>query len=152
SVEDAHTEVGGSYDECHNIHTTYAYSSLEGVNVGDVLTADRVVSRLYIYAPGDPADQGELSFNITGSHFDNLIIAGDEVDVQLAHSVFHAYDTYTGVAGAHRSGDGDNWMLGSKLAALGTEAVQKLENTYHALKGMSGLINGWNQPKEKRSA
>lgn len=151
SVEDAHTEVGGSYDECHNIHTTYAYSALEGVNVGDVLTADRVVSRLYIYSPGDPADKSELSFTIGGSHFENLKIAGYEADVQLAHSVFHGYDTYSSVVGAHQSGTGDAWMIGSKLAALGNDAVQKLENTYHALMGMSGLISGWNQPKDKRS-
>src|SRR5215469_12852988 len=65
SVKDAHTEVGGSYDEHHGIHTTFAYSSLEGVNVADVLTADRVVSRLYIYAPDDPADKSETSFSIT---------------------------------------------------------------------------------------
>ena len=61
SVEDAHTEVGGSYDGCHNLHTTYAYSSLEGINVGDVLIADRVVSRIYIYAPADPEDKSESS-------------------------------------------------------------------------------------------
>jgi hypothetical protein len=147
SVEDAHTEVGGSYDECHDLHTTYAYSSLEGVNVGDVLTADRVVSRLYIYAP----TEGESSFTITGSHFENLRIAGCKVDVQLATSVFHGYDTYSKVSAAHQATETDKWMLGSQLAGLDGGALQELENTYHALKGMSGLISGWKQKGEKRS-
>jgi hypothetical protein len=152
SVEDAHTEVGGSYDECHNLHTTYAYSSLEGVNVADVLTADRVVSRLYVYTSADPQDQSESSFTITGSHFENLRIAGYKVDVQLATSVFHGYDTYSKASAAHQAEKADPWMLGSKLADLEGSALQELENTYHALKGMSGLISGWKQKGEKRSA
>jgi hypothetical protein len=148
SVDDAHSEVGGSYDECHSLHTTYAYASLEGVNVADMLTADRVVSRLYIYAPAE----GESSFTITGSHFENLRIAGHKVDVQLATSEFHGYDTYSKVSAAHQAGEADKWMLGTKLAELDGGALQELEETYHALKGMSGLISGWKQKGEKRSA
>jgi len=151
SVDDAHTEVGGSYDECHNIHTTYAYSSLEGLNVADVLTADRVVSRLYIYAPADPEDGNESSFTITGSHFENLRIAGCKVDVQLATSEFHGYDTYSGVAAAHQAEKSDPWLLGSKLAGLEAGALQEVENTYHALRGMSKLIEGWKQTGQKRT-
>src|SRR5215472_10335363 len=63
SVGDAHTEVGGSYDPCHDIHTTTAYSTLEKVNVADVLTADRIVARLTVYSY---ADDKETSYSITG--------------------------------------------------------------------------------------
>src|SRR5260370_17040335 len=94
SVADAHTEVGRSYDECHDIHTTYAFSSLEGVNVADMLTADRVVSRLYIYAPADPADKSEPSFSITGSQFENPTIPGSKFNVQLATPEFHPPHTH----------------------------------------------------------
>jgi hypothetical protein len=151
SVEDTHTEVGGSYDACHNIHTTYAYAALEGVNVADVLMADRIVSRLYIYTPADPHDKSESSFTITGSHFENLRIAGYKVDVQLATSVFHVYDTFSSVSKAHRSAEADKWMLGGKLAELKADELQELENTYHALKGMCGLISGWKQTAPKRT-
>jgi hypothetical protein len=139
SVADAHTEVGGSYDDCHNRFTTYAFSSLEGVNVADMLTADRVVSRLYIYAPANPADKSEPSFTITGSHFDNLRIAGYKVDVQLATSEFHtSHDTLTG------AGTGDKWLLASQLAESKKD-LQALEKEYHALKGIKALVDRWKE-------
>ena len=137
SVADAHTEVGGSYDPCHNRFTTYAFSSLEGVNVADMLTADRVVSRLYIYAPANPGDPNEPSFTITGSHFDNLRIAGYEADVQLATSDFHvSYDTLT------KAGNADEWLLARKLAESKKD-LQALEEEYHALKGITALVDQW---------
>src|SRR5262249_39011110 len=136
SVADAHTEVGGSYDPCHDIHTTTACSTLEKVNVADVLTADRIVSRLTIYSY---ADDTETAFSITGSHFENLKIAGQKVVVKWPTSTFHGYETFTGAAGAGA------WKVGSKLAELKADALQALEETYHALKGMTGLIEGWNK-------
>jgi len=63
----AYAEVGGSYDDCHGIHTTHAWSVLEGVNIADMLTADRVVSRMAVYYRAD--DSGEASYDITGSYF-----------------------------------------------------------------------------------
>src|ERR1051326_5512076 len=33
SFKEAYSEVGGSYDDCHGIHTTHAWSVVEGVNV-----------------------------------------------------------------------------------------------------------------------
>ncbi len=144
SVADAHTEVGGSYDECHDLHTTYAFSSLEGVNVADMLTADRVVSRLYIYSPGDPADKSEPSFSITGSQFENLRIAGYKVDVQLATSEFHGYDTHS------EAGKAEDWLLASQLAKKGEKELQRLENTYHALKGIARLVSRWKEKAEKK--
>lgn len=149
SIDDAHTEVGGSYDECHNIHTTYATSTLEGVNIADVFIADEVVSKLHIYTPGDPEDRGEESFTITGSHFKNLRIAGHQVDVQLATSVFHGYDTFSKVTAAHKSKKADPWLLGYKLGELSEAELAKLEETYHALKGMAHVVKGWKQPASK---
>src|SRR5215471_1591159 len=143
AVDDAHTEVGGSYDESHNIHTTYASSALEGVNIADVFIADQVVSKLHIYTP---ADGGESSFTITGSHFRNLRIAGHTVDVQLATSVFDGYDTFSKVTAAHLAKKADPWLLGHKLGELSDAEQAKLEETYHALKGMSDVVKGWKQP------
>jgi len=143
AIDDAHTEVGGSYDECHNIHTTYASSTLEGVNIADVFIADQVVSKLHIYTP---ADGGESSFTITGSHFRNLRIAGHEVDIQLATSVFHGYDTFSKVTAAHLSKKADPWLLGHKLGELSDAEQAKLEETYHALKGMGDVVKAWKQP------
>jgi hypothetical protein len=143
SVGDAHTEVGGSYDPCHDIKTTTAYSTLEKVNVADVLTADRIVARLTVYSY---ADDKETSFTITGSHFENLKIAGHKVEVKLPTSTFHGYETFSGAAGAGA------WMVGTELAKLKADALKALEDTYHALRGMTGLIEGWKKPDPNRSA
>jgi hypothetical protein len=143
AIEDAHTEVGGSYDECHNIHTTYASSTLEGVNIADVFIADKVVSKLHIYTP---ADGGESSFTITGSHFVNLRIAGHQVDVQLAASIFHGYDTFSKVTAAYLAKKTDPWLLGHKLGELSDADQGTVEETYHALKGMSDVVKAWKKP------
>ncbi len=53
SFKNAYSEVGGSFDDCHGLHTTHAWSVVEGLNVADMLTADRIVSRMAIYYPID---------------------------------------------------------------------------------------------------
>src|SRR5262249_49486712 len=146
SVADAHTEVGGSYDDCHDRFTTYAFSSLEGVNVADMLTADRVVSRLYIYAPAHSADKSEPSFTVTGSLFENLRIAGYKVDVQLATSEFHtSHDTHT------NAGKADKWLLARQLAESGKD-LQALEKEYHALKGITALVDRWKEKGQTKGS
>lgn len=149
SLKEAYVEVGGSYDEDHAMHTTYAYSVVEGINIADVLTADRIVSRMFIYSPDDP--KKEPSFDITGSHFDNLKIAGHKLDVKLATHVFHDHDTYSKVANAHAKAKTDPWLLGGRMGDLENESLEDLENTYDALKGMRGMVKEC-QAKKSRPA
>src|SRR5947209_20408495 len=54
SFDAAYTEVGGSFDECHNQHTTFSYSVIEGLNIAGMVTADRVVARMAVYSPTMP--------------------------------------------------------------------------------------------------
>src|SRR5262249_12147964 len=75
SFASAYSEVGSSFDDCHGVHTTYTQNTIEKLNVFDMLTADRVVARMVVYSPEEGDDDGENSFSITGSHFDNLRIA-----------------------------------------------------------------------------
>jgi hypothetical protein len=149
SLKEAYVEVGGSYDEDHAMHTTYAYSVVEGINIADVLTADRIVSRTFVYSPDDPKE--EPSFDITGSHFDNLRIAGHKLDVKLATNVFHDHDTYSKIARAHQTATSDPWLFGSKMANLQGEELTELEDTYRALKGISGIAKEC-KTKKSRSA
>jgi len=146
SVKDAHTEVGGSYDDCHDRFTTYATSTLEGVNIGSgMLTADQIVSKLHIYTPApDDKDKKESSFTITGSHFSNLRIAGYKADVKLAAG-FHTFDRYSRVSDAHLKSARDSWFLGDALGDPDGKGLQALEDEYHAIKGMGGLIKSWKQ-------
>lgn len=147
SFQSASVEVGGSFDECHNRHTSYASSTIEKLNILNVVTADRIVSRMAIYSPENGDEEGELTFNITGSHFDNLRIAGHAVDVKLASNIFHQHNTHSRIANAHRKGDLDDWLLGSKIKE--TE-IANIEDEYHALGGMSHVLKGWKQRGDKR--
>lgn len=93
----AYAEVGGSLDASNNnTYTTYATSVVENLNIWNVITADRVVSRVTVYHPPkkSPDDPSEPSFSIVGSHFDNLKIAGQTIDVVLDNESFHN-STYT---------------------------------------------------------
>jgi hypothetical protein len=138
SFKEAYVEVGGSYDDGHAMHTTYAYSVVEGLNIADILTADRIVSRMFVYSPDDL--KKEPSFDITGSHFDNLRIAGHKLDVKLATHVFHEHDTYSKIAKAHYKASSDPWLFGSKMGHLKNGELKELQNTYPALTGMDGII------------
>lgn len=152
SFDSAYVEVGGSFDDCHGRHTSYASSTIEKLNILNVVTADRVVSRIAIYSPLVTDEKGgEFTFNITGSHFENLKVAGHKIDVKLATHIFHEHDTHSKIAKAHQSGKLDEWSLGSKLAKLSDRDMEELEDTYHALGGMSRVVKAWKQKGEKRS-
>src|ERR1051326_2582860 len=136
SFDAAYTEVGGSFDECHNQHTTFAYSVIEGLNIAGMITADRIVARMAIYSPEAPPDpekpptgagslakpapqqaksgtteqttppeSQEHTFDITGSYFENLRIAGYVIDMPLATHHLQQYQTYTALANAMRTPD-----------------------------------------------
>lgn len=139
SFKEAYSEVGGSYDDCHDMHTTHAWSVVEGLNIADMLTADRVVSRMAVYYSAN--NKSEASYDITGSYFENLRIAGHKIDVKLATHVFHDHDTYSKVVKAHQGAKTDDWLVGSKMSHLEDGKLEDLEKTYHALSGMSGLVN-----------
>jgi hypothetical protein len=110
-----------------------------------MLTADRVVARMAVYY--SPTDGSEASYDITGSYFENLRIAGHPIDVKLATHVFHDHDTYSKLAKAHHARKIDDWLVGGKLTELKDEKLAELEDTYHALGGMSGLVKEWKKPK-----
>lgn len=150
SFDSAFVEVGGSFDPCHNRHTSFACSIIEKLNILDVLTADRVVSRMAIYSAKEGERDGEPTFDITGSHFENLKIAGHRVDVKLATHVFHEHDTHSKVAKAHQTNKLDDWLLGSKLGKLSDRELGELEETYHALGGMPEVVKGWKVKGDKR--
>ncbi len=151
SFESAFVEVGGSFDECHNRHTSFASATIEKLNILDMVTADRIVSRMAVYSPEEGDDKGEISFDITGSHFENLKIAGHKIEVKLATHVFHDHDTHSKAAQAHRAGKLDDWLVGSELGKLSASDLEELEGTYHALGGMSEVVRAWKLKGEKRA-
>ncbi len=67
------SESGGSFN-------TLAMATVEGLNILDVVTADRVVARL---ASKYSKETREQSASFAGSHYDNLRIAGCPVGVRI---------------------------------------------------------------------
>jgi hypothetical protein len=153
SFRAAYTEVGGSFDECHNIHTSYASSVIEGLDIAGIVMADKVVSRMSVYAPEEGSND-ELSFDITGSHFENLRICGYPIDVQLATHEFHKHDTCSKFEQALQAKKADHLLFLSGLSKLNAAKLQELEGEYHALHGISERVARWKQrtPKNRAAA
>lgn len=143
SFKNAYSEVGGSFDDCHGLYTTHAWSVVEGLNVADMLTADRVVARMAVYH--SPTHGSEATYDITGSYFENLRIAGHPIEVKLATDVFHDVK-YSDLAKEYQAGTTDKWLVGDKLKQLEDDQLSKLQDDYHALIGMSELVNEWKKP------
>ncbi len=152
SFDSAHTEVGGSFDECHNMHTTYAQAVIEGLNFFDIVTADRVVARMVVYSPEEGDEDGEHSFSITGSHFDNLRIAGHAIDVKLATSTFHQHDTYSKFEKVYLGGGAADLLPWGNQPEKRLDELEKAEEEYHALRGIGKRAKAWKQKSKQRKA
>src|SRR6266446_6302379 len=81
----------GKEPEREIIHTTMATAVVEGLNILDVVTADRIVARLSSsYSPDDE----ESRIPLIGSRFENLRVAGCRVEVELHHELALKLDTF----------------------------------------------------------
>jgi hypothetical protein len=79
SFSSASTMTTGS--ESRESYNTLATATVEGLNILNVVKADRVVARL---ASKYSKDTREYSATFAGSHFENLRIAGKLVEVEIA--------------------------------------------------------------------
>jgi hypothetical protein len=99
-VKAAYSHVSGSEQRDGNkiFHTTLSTATVEGLNILDVITADRVICRVSSFwtdpgpkpGPNASADSKEAyavdchsHFSFSGSRFENLKIAGHEVKPKL---------------------------------------------------------------------
>jgi hypothetical protein len=159
SFDAAYSEVGGSFDDCHGKHTTYATATVEGLNIFDMVTADRVVARMVIYSPpmvdakGNEIDDpdAEHSFSITGSYFDNLKIAGHKIDVKLATHTLHQHDTYSAFEKAYQSGSAADLLPWGNQSDKRLDDLAKAEGEYHALSGIGKRAKAWKSKKARRN-
>ncbi len=93
SFEAACTEVSGSQSTQDGSYNTVVTTTVEGVNIMDVLTADKVVARI---STQHPANGDEPKVIPLGSEFVNLRIGGHPTDVELDVSLFCELDTFQG--------------------------------------------------------
>jgi hypothetical protein len=102
----AHTEVTGAVCNCDcdgkpPSHSTRITSTVEGLNILGMVTADRVVATLS--STYTEASDGEPSVRLIGTRFENLRIAGIPVDLDLGTDVFDRYDTHRTLAEAYKT-------------------------------------------------
>jgi len=116
SFKAAYTQVSGSLKKEDNSHTTLVSSVVEGLNILDVVTADRIIARL---ASQHPSGHDEPHIILLGSHFENLKIAGCPVSVELDHELFLKMDTFDAVRKEFQS-NADFRRMAEDLYGTGT--------------------------------
>jgi hypothetical protein len=153
AFDSATVEVGGSYDEAHQIYTSYATSTIEGLNIAEIVKADKVVARMAIYSSAIEDENGQFipqekrkqenSFDITGSHFENLTICGHAIDVKLDTQIFHKNDTYSKLEKAYKGQKANELLFWHKLSEMKDDELKNLENKYQALSEMGNIVAAW---------
>jgi hypothetical protein len=94
SFEAAYTHVSGSQNKADSSYTTLVTSTVEGLNILDVITADRIVARL---SSEHPAENHEPEIILLGSKLENLRIAGCPVEADLNHELFLRLNTFASI-------------------------------------------------------
>lgn len=104
SLRKAYSHVSGS-EAAAGIHTSHSTAVIEGLNILDIVTADRVVARLTSEHAPKPSEGHIIAL---GSKFENLRISGCPVDVQFDHELFLKHKTFEdlrkNLAGLKKSG------------------------------------------------
>jgi hypothetical protein len=86
SYKSAHTQVAGQLDPKEGLGwSTLATSVVEGLNILDVLTADRVVAQV---STVHPLTGYVPNISFLGTRFENLRIAGHKVELRLDLDLF----------------------------------------------------------------
>lgn len=101
SFKKGYSHVSGGHQLEDDSNNTLATAVLESLNMFDVLTADRVVSRLYSKHP-TKAREGNITW--IGSKFENLRIAGFPVQLEFNHHVFQELHTFEAAEQAFKKG------------------------------------------------
>ncbi len=94
SFKSAYTQVSGSFNDREKSHTTLVSSTIEGLNILDMVTADRVVAHV---ASRHPEGHEEPHITVLGSHFVNLRIAGCPTRIDLDHQLYLKVNTFQGL-------------------------------------------------------
>jgi hypothetical protein len=126
SFRKGYTHVSGAHQADDDSNNTLVTATVEGVNIMDMITADRIVARLY---SKHPAGNGEGFFTMVGSKFENLRIAGCPVELELNTELFDGLPTFTAATkeftkkGEFRRIAEDPFQTGQTLKAPGPNGV-----------------------------
>jgi len=121
SFRKSYTHVSGAHQADDDTHNTLVTSTVEGLNIMDIVTADRIVARLY---SKHHRDEKEGSVSMVGSRFENLRIADCPVDVKLNTALFELLPTFVAAKkdfdnkGEFRKIAEDPFQTGQKLKTV----------------------------------
>lgn len=91
SFKAAHSQVSGTFVEKNGAYETLISSTVEGLNILDVVTADRLVARTtVVWKPGE----AESRIAFIGSQFDNLRLNGVKIETDLNADLLVRWDTF----------------------------------------------------------
>ena len=129
SFRAGYSHVSGSeqVEDNKTIYTTLATATIEGLNILDVVTADRIVARISSsYISGD-----EPQILVLGSLFENLRIGGYQIEVELDHELALRLDTFAAVRKEFRGSADFRKMVSDPF---GREKSPKRVEPYDALR------------------
>jgi hypothetical protein len=92
SFTKAYTHVSGAHQPDDDTHNTLVTSTVEGLNIMDIVTADRIVARLY---SKHHRIEKEGFVSMVGSRFENLRIGDCPVEITLNNTLFECLPTFT---------------------------------------------------------
>jgi hypothetical protein len=127
--------AAGSFSVKEDAFDATAAGTLEGLNILNVITADRVTARI---ASSHPKSGAEPRITPTGSSFENLRIAGYKVEVDLAPDLFCEFDTASGLKAAAEAGAGDKDAAGG-VKPLILETLASGEMSCTLVRSIRGL-------------
>jgi hypothetical protein len=108
SFRSTSTHVSGVFSKEHNSWDTVMTSTVEGLNVMGMVTADLVVARL---ASRHIVGESEPSILPLGSAIEGLRIAGVHVEVELHTDLYAELDTHSKVQSAYKEHAGYQQMF-----------------------------------------
>jgi len=121
SFKKAHTHVSGR-QESKDVYVTHATTTIEHFNIEDVLTADRIISRLTsVHDRQHP--EGVILAN--GSRFENLRISGHKVEVTLRYKLLEESHTFEQLS--KRVGSEKGTVAPSGTGVVICSLVEKIE-------------------------
>ena len=133
----AHTHVSGSKED-DVTYTSHVTTTIEQLNILDVVIADRVVSHLT-----SQHKKGKLEGHILalGTHFDGLRIAGYPVVVKLRHELFIDCETFDQLRNrlATDKDSGKIAVTGERTALC--SLVEKIETELPGVEGRSHIFH-----------
>lgn len=125
SFKVGHAHVTGSWMDEKTVVTS-ATATLEGLNILEFITADRVVARL---TSEGKHGQRETHIIALGSEFDNLRIGGHPVKVTLRHDLFLQSPTHEDLRKAVASDKNSGKIVATEDGATLCSLVEKIETT-----------------------